>query len=186
MTRLLNNPRIDFKKDNNTIALIIDKKKKFMFNRTIKIGNGSILAVDIPPIKENMNTIIEYNDLHNKLGHPNDEIVKTTAQKLGIKYKGQRIMFDISSIRAISQGGNKFWLLIMDEFTNYCWSYFLRNKNDLSEILIEWILNFNDQYKKQVKIIRCDNAGENYNFMKDVKKNISYHINFEFTAPNTP
>ena len=39
---------------------------------------------------------------------------------------------------------------------------------------------------KKTKIIRCDNAGENYNFMKDVKKNISYHINFEFTAPNTP
>jgi len=35
---------------------------------------------------------------------------------------GQRICFDISSTNAYSQGGKKFRLLIIDEFTGYIWS----------------------------------------------------------------
>jgi hypothetical protein len=36
------------------------------------------------------------------------------------KEKGDRIMFDISSVNALSQGENQFSLLIMDDYTNYC------------------------------------------------------------------
>jgi hypothetical protein len=32
--------------------------------------------------------------------------------------KGGRIFMDISSINVKSKGGNKFWLLLQDEFTN--------------------------------------------------------------------
>jgi hypothetical protein len=39
--------------------------------------------------------------------------------------KGDRIMFDISSVNALSQGGNQFWLLVMDDYTIYWWSFFL-------------------------------------------------------------
>jgi hypothetical protein len=34
------------------------------------------------------------------------------------KEKGDRILFAISSVNALSQAGNKFWLLIMDDYTN--------------------------------------------------------------------
>jgi hypothetical protein len=32
--------------------------------------------------------------------------------------KGVRIFMEISSINVKSEGGNKFWLLLQDEFTN--------------------------------------------------------------------
>ena len=39
------------------------------------------------------------------------------------KEKGDRVMFDIGSVNALSQGGNQFWLLVTDDYTNYCWSF---------------------------------------------------------------
>jgi hexokinase len=67
------------------------------------------------------------------------------------KYKGERIMFDISSVQVTSHGGNKFWLLIMDEFTGFCWSYFLRQKSDLSNQMIDWVKAFNIKFNTKVK-----------------------------------
>jgi hypothetical protein len=51
------------------------------------------------------------------------------------KEKGDRIMFDISSVNALSQEGNQFWLLIMDDYTNYCWSFFLPHKDDVPQVM---------------------------------------------------
>ena len=57
------------------------------------------------------------------------------------KVKGDRTMFDISSVNALSQGGNQYWLLIMDDYTNYCWSFFLPHKDDLPQVLLQWLAN---------------------------------------------
>jgi hypothetical protein len=40
--------------------------------------------------------------------------------------KGGRIFLDISSIYVQSKGGNKYWLLLQDDFTNCIWSFFLK------------------------------------------------------------
>ena len=183
----------------------------------IPVGKSSLLGVDIVPMRECIHTAVAYQELHAKLGHPNDAKVKATAKHLGIKYtgtphtcedcaeakirmknisketthevaryRGERIMIDISSVQEVSRGGNKFWLLIMDEFTGYCWSIVLRNKSELSKTMLHWIKNFNKEHKTKVKYIRCDNAGENHKFMKDTKEHLDYYVRFEFTAPNTP
>jgi hypothetical protein len=47
------------------------------------------------------------------------------------KDKGDRIMFDIRSVHVLSQGQNPFHLVIMDDYINYCWSFFLPQKDDL-------------------------------------------------------
>jgi hypothetical protein len=36
---------------------------------------------------------------------------------------------DISSIKGTSFGGSKFWALIIDNFSSYCCSYFLKKKD---------------------------------------------------------
>jgi hypothetical protein len=66
----------------------------------------------------------------------------------------------ISSINVKSKGGNKFWLLLQDEFTDCVWSFFLKKKSDLTHNVSNWLqkckkddINFQN--------IRCDNAGEN-------------------------
>ena len=42
-------------------------------------------------------------------------------------------MFDVSSIKAKSLGGAKFWLLVMDDATGYVWSYFIKKKSEVAE-----------------------------------------------------
>jgi hypothetical protein len=44
---------------------------------------------------------------------------------------GERLYVDISSIKERSIGGANFWALIVDDFTDYCWSFALKKKSDL-------------------------------------------------------
>jgi len=46
---------------------------------------------------------------------------------------GKKLLIDISSIQARSYGGSKFWLLMMDDASDYCWSEFLKNKSELQD-----------------------------------------------------
>jgi len=84
--------------------------------------------------------------------------------------KGQRIFIDISSIQNKSIGGSKFWLLVLDDATDYCWSIPLKSKDEVSEKMIELIKELKDKHKVQVKTVRCDNAPENKIFENNAKK----------------
>jgi hypothetical protein len=46
---------------------------------------------------------------------------------------GERLYIDISSIAEKIFGGPKFWALIIDNYSDYCWSFILRRKSDLKE-----------------------------------------------------
>jgi hypothetical protein len=102
-------------------------------------------------------------------GHPNSQFVSATVSKYCFKTKntldvcsncavakaktktlnktnshpstelGGRINIDISSVLNSSYGGANFWLLIQDDFTNYLWSYFLKDKRDLPEKMVDWL-----------------------------------------------
>ena len=76
-----------------------------------------------------------------------------------------RICFDISSVKQKSYGGYKFWLFLVDQYTDMSWSYFLRHKNDLDTTMIKFIKYLQDRHgKKKATIIHCDNAGEKKSF----------------------
>jgi hypothetical protein len=53
--------------------------------------------------------------------------------KGGSQVPGERLYLDISSVRDASYGGSKFWALIVDNYIDFCWSIFLKNKSDLKE-----------------------------------------------------
>ena len=55
------------------------------------------------------------------------------------KKPGEMMYLDISSIKDESYGGKKFWLLIVDEATDNCWSYFLKNKSEAGKKVVEFI-----------------------------------------------
>jgi hypothetical protein len=100
--------------------------------------------------------------------------------------KGEKINLDISSVKHISFGGSKFWLLLQDDYTNYLWSFFLSSKNELSTKVIEWLKTTEKNYEFKVKTIKLDNSGENRSLEVEVKKDSKLKIKFEFTAPNSP
>jgi hypothetical protein len=59
-------------------------------------------------------------------------------------------------------------VLIIDDFSSHCWSYFLKKKDELKDKVVELIKELkNDNI--QVKFLRIDDAVENYALEKECK-----------------
>ena len=157
----------------------------------------------------------DINTLHKQLGHISEQSVKDTAKfyewELKNKFEdctncalgksrqkninkepvprsttsGERLFLDISSVRTRSYGGAKYWLLVVDDATDYCWSYFLKEKSQLCKTVVSLLKELKDTYNKTVKYIRCDNSGENVVLIEKCKQE-RLGIIFEFTARKTP
>jgi transposase InsO family protein len=97
---------------------------------------------------------------------------------------GERLYADISSIQERSFGGSKFWALVVDDFTDYCWSFVLKNKSDLKG-KIKTLFTDLKIAGIDMKYIRCDDAGEN-RVMKDDSEIKPFEIKFEFSRPRSP
>ena len=61
---------------------------------------------------------------------------------------GELICSNISSVKTMSYGGSKFWLLIVDCFTKMKWSFFIKQKDDQYNVIIEFIKKFGLETKK--------------------------------------
>ena len=103
--------------------------------------------------------------------------------KGGSQIPGERVYLDISSIKDVSYGGSKFWVLIVDDYTNYCWSIFLKNKSDLKEKMFTLLTDLKIA-GIDIKYIRCDDSGENKAFY-DACRAKGYNIKFEFSGTRT-
>jgi len=110
------------------------------------------------------------------LGHPDD-----TKKSM---IPGERLGFDVSSVKYKSFGGSKYWLLVVDHATDHLWSYFLKKKSDVPETIQKLVSKLVAQNYK-VKYLRCDNAGEN-KMTDELLKKKGIHVEFEYTSPNTP
>ena len=93
---------------------------------------------------------------------------------------------DISSIQNPSYGGSKFWTLLVDEATCRVWSIFLKAKSDLKDHAIPWIRVIKKDHGEDIKVLRCDNAGENKSLETSIQATTDLATKFEYTAPDTP
>ena len=82
-------------------------------------------------------------------------------------------------------GGRQHWVMLVDEATKYRKSFFLKKKNEQVEPIMERIIALKARHMNEVKIIRCDNAGENKVLERESDKN-ELEIIFEDTGPGTP
>ena len=98
---------------------------------------------------------------------------------------GEKLMFDVSSIKTRSIGGSKYWLLVMDDATGFIWSFFLKTKSEVSKRIVELVKHLKKNMGYEVKTMRCDNAGENL-MTETACSEEGLGINFEYTAVNTP
>jgi hypothetical protein len=113
-----------------------------------------------------------------------------TKRNTNVENSG-RLHIDLSSIKHSEslepeQITKPYWLIIVDERTQMKFSEFFSHKNAMIEPtcqqLIEWINS-----GKNVKIIRCDNAGENRALEKRLKSSEwRAQIDFEYTGRDTP
>jgi hypothetical protein len=88
--------------------------------------------------------------------------------------------------QCIYYGVAKFWLLIQDEYTNYCWNYFLSAKSNLSAVVIQHIKTFQKEHDFIPKYVRLENAGENKTVQQEAENDPKLNLICEFTAPYTP
>ena len=158
---------------------------------------------------------IDVNELHQALTHPSERVTRTTGKALNMKVTGtfkpcedcligkakraniskapatratepgERISIDISSPKPTSIGGKKHWLLAVDDYSDFSWSYFLKKKSELKDHIIGLIKELKAKHGISVKTIRLDNSGEN-NALEKLCKQEGLGIKFEYTAPGTP
>jgi hypothetical protein len=74
----------------------------------------------------------------------------------------------------------------MDEYSVYLWSLFLCHRSDLTVKMTAFAKMFSRVFHKTIKCFRCDNAWENKTFQDTFTHDVLYHIQFEYTAPDTP
>jgi transposase InsO family protein len=194
-------------------------KDHIVFDKIFTTGVGQLLGIEIQPKEEYANvtqTTINYEEMHGKLGHPNEQTVIETTKHYGINtsdaqntcrfcatakhkkssipkqtthqttYVGERINIDISYVNTTSFGGNKYWLLVQDSYTDYLWSFFLKNKSETAQTVMGWVTKMKKEHNLDIKSLRCDNSGENQKLRELIKLDKEMNIKFEFTAPNTP
>ena len=111
-------------------------------------------------------------------------IPKKKIKKLPTR-PGYRVFMDIYSFKQVSKGGNRHWLVVVDEFSDYTHSFFLKRKSDQIQMMLIWIRTLSKKHNIEIKRIRLDNSGENRSLQKECDK-ANLGITFEFTAPGAP
>ena len=83
---------------------------------------------------------------------------------------GYRVFMDICSFKQVSRGGNRHWLIVVDEFSDCTHSFFLNKKSDQIKMIPMWIRGLSKKYKIEIKRTRLDYSGENRSLQKECDK----------------
>jgi transposase InsO family protein len=57
----------------------------------------------------------------------------------------------------ISIGGNKYRLVIVDDYSRFTWVFFLQDKSETQEVLKKFLRRAQNEFDVKVKKIRSDN-----------------------------
>jgi hypothetical protein len=60
----------------------------------------------------------------------------------------------------ISIGGNKYGLVIVDNYSRFTWMFFLQDKSENQEVLKKFLRREQNKFDDKVKKIRSDNDNE--------------------------
>jgi transposase InsO family protein len=85
----------------------------------------------------------------------------------------------------ISIGGNKYGLVIVDDYSRFTWVFFLQDKSETQEVLKKFLKRAHNEFDTKVKKIKSDNDTEFKNTQVEDfldKEDIKH----EFSAPYTP
>jgi len=88
-------------------------------------------------------------------------------------------------IAYISIGGNKYGLVIVDDFSRFTWVFFLQDKSEAQGIVKKFIRRAQNEYELKIEHVRSDNGSEFRN--TNVEEFLDEEgIKYEFSAPYTP
>ena len=85
----------------------------------------------------------------------------------------------------ISIDGNKYGLVIVDDFSRFTWVFFVHDKGEVKDVLKTFIRREQKEYDIKIKKIRSDNGTEFKN--TQVEEFLDEEgIKHEFSAPYSP
>jgi transposase InsO family protein len=87
-------------------------------------------------------------------------------------------------ITYISIGGNKYGLVIIDDYSRFTWIFFLHDKSEIQEVLKKFLKRAQNEFDAKVKKIRSDNGSEFKNTQVEDYPD-QEGIKHEFLAPYT-
>ncbi|WVZ02284.1 hypothetical protein V8G54_023090 [Vigna mungo] len=105
---------------------------------------------------------------------------KRAVQVLDIIYADLCGPFDVPSL-----GGNKYFLLFVDEFSRKLWIYLLKEKKDTYSCFVQFCCMAETQSECKIKVLRIDGGGE-FNSRDMNEFCTGKGIKHEVTAPYTP
>jgi hypothetical protein len=70
------------------------------------------------------------------------------------------IHLDLLTSHVVSVSGSKYYLVILDDFTHYLWTFSLKLKSDTFTTLSNFFAYVSTQFGRIVKAIQCDNGRE--------------------------
>jgi hypothetical protein len=92
-------------------------------------------------------------------------------------------------IAYISIGGNKYGLVIIDDFSCFTWVFFLQDKSEAQGIVKKFIRRAQNEYELKIKNVRSDNGSEfqntilkNYLMKKESNMNSPHHTHLNKLA----
>jgi hypothetical protein len=135
-------------------------------------------------------TVVAPTTWHRRLGHPDPDALSSLSQSSFIQCtskkndfchacqlgKHTRLPFCSSSHRVehpfdlihldlwtssvVSVSGSKYYLIILDDYTHYLWTFPLKLKSNTFTILSHFFASVSTQFGRTVKAIQCDNGRE--------------------------
>jgi hypothetical protein len=142
----------------------------FMFDKELYTGSGRLLGLDITPnfFTESATVTASVKTLCSDIHTCRNCAISTSNQKnvpqLSINKatcKVDRVSIDITLVQSVSLAGAKFWLMIKDDFTDYVLSFFVNNKMDIPEKVMNWMHQIQKDTAITVNNIRCDKSSKN-------------------------
>ncbi|XP_021309205.1 uncharacterized protein LOC110432736 [Sorghum bicolor] len=83
---------------------------------------------------------------HRRLGHPGRDALMQLSRS--------------SDIRILSISGYKYYLVVVDDYSHYSWTFPLRAKSDAFPALVHFFAWVSTQFGLTVKAVQCDNGRE--------------------------
>ncbi|KAJ9565690.1 hypothetical protein OSB04_001656 [Centaurea solstitialis] len=151
---------------------------------------------------------------HQRLGHPGQNLLHSLKSSSCINYgkpsttlcqscvygKGVKLPFydslnktslpfdiihsDLWTSPVLSTGGHRYYIVYLDDYTNFLWTYPISNKSQVFEKFTHFNNFINTQFERKIKQFQCDNGKEyaNNNFQNFCHQNGMY---FRFSCPHT-
>nr|GEX51749.1 retrovirus-related Pol polyprotein from transposon TNT 1-94 [Tanacetum cinerariifolium] len=123
---------------------------------TINLLSKNDIVVGLPKlkfIKDHLCSSCELGKAKRKSFH--NKIIPSSKRRLQLLY-----MDLCGSMRVASINGKRYVLVIVDDYSRYTWTHFLRSKDETPEVLIDFLRLVQRGLQAQVRVVRTDKGME--------------------------